>query len=125
MDRSQGMAYCGLACCICSENTHCAGCRKEGCKDKEWCQSFHCCKEKGLNGCWECADFPCQNQMLDKLRVRTFAKCIAAYGEGQLMDLLEKNELNGVVYHYEGKLVGDYDKPQSEEEIKQLLFRGL
>lgn len=86
MDRSKGMAYCGLACCICSENATCAGCRNAGCKDKEWCKSFNCCKEKGLNGCWECTEFPCQSQMRDKLRVRTFAKLIATYGEDKITD---------------------------------------
>ncbi len=125
MDRTKGVAYCGLACCVCSENTTCVGCRNKGCKDKDWCKSFNCCKEKGLNGCWECSDFPCENQMLDKLRVRTFAKFIAKYGEEKLMDALEKNEFNGMVYHYEGQLVGDYDKPKTEEEIRALIQQGL
>lgn len=125
MDRDKGVAYCGLACCVCSENATCAGCRKEGCKEKEWCKSFNCCKTRGLNGCWEYLEFPCENQMLDKLRVRTFAKFIAEYGEEKHMDAIEENELNGMVYHYEGQLVGDYDIPKSEEGIRQLLFQGL
>lgn len=125
MDREKGIAYCGLACCVCSENATCAGCRNEGCKDKEWCKSFNCCKAKGLNGCWECSEFPCKNQMLDQLRVRTFAEFIAEYGEEKLMDALKKNELDGMVYHYEGQLVGDYDNTQGEDEIRQLLLRGL
>lgn len=125
MDRTKGIAYCGLACCVCSENADCAGCRNDGCKDKEWCKSFNCCKEKGLNGCWECSDFPCNNQMLDKLRVRTFAKFIGENGEEKLMDLLEKNEKSGLVYHYEGQLVGDYDIPKTEDEIIQLILQGI
>ena len=125
MDRKKGVAYCGLACCICSENSTCAGCRNSGCKDKEWCKSFICCKEKNLGGCWECPDFPCDNPMLNKLRVRTFAKFISEYGENKLMDLLEKNEKSGLIYHYKGQLIGDYDKPATEEEIKQLILTGL
>ncbi|HOJ12345.1 MAG TPA: DUF3795 domain-containing protein [Clostridiales bacterium] len=125
MDRGKGIAYCGLACCVCSENATCAGCRNEGCKNKEWCKSFNCCKIKGLNGCWECSEFPCKNQMLDKLRVRTFAKFIAEYGEEKFMDAIEKNELDGIVYHYEGQIIGDYDNTQGEDEIRQLLLRGL
>lgn len=124
-DASKGVAYCGLACCVCSENITCAGCRNEGCKDKEWCKSFNCCKEKGKNGCWECADFPCDYSMLKKLRVRTFAKFIAEHGEEKLMQALGNNESDGILYHYRGQLVGDYDLLQSEDEINKLIIRGL
>ena len=114
--------YCGVAYCVCSENIACAGCKNDGCKDKEWCKSFNCCKEKGLNGCWECQEFPCDNPMFNKPRVRTFAKFIAQYCEEKLMDLLEKNESFGMIYHYDGQLIGDYDVPQTEEEIKKLIL---
>ncbi|WP_315081756.1 DUF3795 domain-containing protein [uncultured Clostridium sp.] len=122
MERTKGVAYCGLACCVCSENATCAGCRNEGCKDKEWCKSFNCCTSRGLNGCWECTQFPCENPMLNKLRIRTFAKFIAKYGKDKLMDALAQNEADGMVYHYEGQLIDDYDKLQTEEEIKELLL---
>lgn len=125
MDKVKGVAYCGLACCVCGENAGCAGCRNEGCSDKEWCKSFNCCKEKGLNGCWQCPDFPCDNPMLQKLRVRTFAKFIAECGEDRLVEALGNNEARGMIYHYPGQLVGDYDKPQSEAEIKRLILDGL
>lgn len=125
MDREKGVAYCGLACCVCSENEQCAGCRNDGCHGKEWCKSFNCCKEKNLNGCWECADFPCENEMLDKLRVRTFAKFVAEHGENALMGALEKNERDGVVYHYSGQIVGDYDELETEEEITNMILRGI
>ena len=44
MKRELGIARCGLACCLCSENVSCKGCRKDGflelswCKDAEWCE---------------------------------------------------------------------------------------
>jgi hypothetical protein len=60
--------------------------------------------------------------MLNKLRVRTFAKFIAEYGEQKLMSALQKNEADGMVYHYKDQLVGDYDLPQSEDEIRQLIL---
>lgn len=69
-------------------------------RTKKWCKSFNCCKGKGINGCWECEEFPCKNQMLDKLRVRTFAKFIAKYGEEKLMECLKHNEEDGMMYHY-------------------------
>lgn len=124
MEREKGFAYCGLACCICSENENCVGCRNEGCEDKEWCKNYNCCREKGINGCWECEDFPCQGGMLDKMRIRVFAKFIAEYGESELIENLERNEKAGIVYHYEGQLIGDYDKPQTEEEIMNIIKYG-
>ena len=30
MEREKGIAYCGLACCVCSENVLCPGCRSGG-----------------------------------------------------------------------------------------------
>ena len=123
-DRTKGIAYCGLACAVCSENETCVGCRNEGCSDKKWCKNFNCCKEKGLNGCWECKDFPCQGGMLDKIRIRAFARFIKEYGEDELLNCLERNEKNGVIYHHEGKLTGDYDKYDTEQEIINMIRRG-
>lgn len=122
-NRDMGLAYCGLACCVCSESETCVGCRKEGCKDKDWCKSFQCCKTKGMNGCWECNEFPCDNPMFAKLRIRTFAKFIGQYGEEQLMDALEQYDENGVKYHYPGQLRGDYDLIDSEDKLTDLLNR--
>jgi hypothetical protein len=124
MDREKGIAFCGLACCVCSENHDCVGCRNEGCKDKGWCKSYNCCKQKGLDGCWQCTDFPCPNEMFDKLRVRTFTMFVSEFGVEKLMDCLERNEKNGLVYHYAGLLVGDYDIPTSEAEIRSLILAG-
>ena len=62
--------------------------------------------------------------MLDKLRVRTFAKFIGEYGEEKLMECLERNEKNGLVYHYAGQIIGDYDIPTTEEEIKNMILFG-
>lgn len=124
MNIEKGIAYCGLACCVCSENEQCAGCRNEGCKDKEWCKSYNCCRMKKINGCWECADFPCENEMLNKLRIRAFADFIKEYGEERLLKCLKRNEESGIVYHYKGQLIGDYDKSESEDEIIRMLLYG-
>ena len=124
MQREKGLGYCGLACCVCGENATCAGCRNEGCKDKEWCKNFKCCREKGLNGCWECSEFPCKGGMLDKLRIRAFARFIKDHGEASLLDCLAENEKNGIVYHYPGGLVGDYDVALTEDEIIDIILKG-
>lgn len=124
-DAGKGMALCGLACCVCSENPTCAGCRNEGCKDRSWCQPFNCCKQKKLNGCWECPAFPCDNPMFNKQRVRAFAAFVLEHGEAALIRALQKNEADGVLYHYPGRLVGDYDLPENGSAIRAMLLRGL
>jgi len=62
--------------------------------------------------------------MLNKLRVRTFAKFIAEYGEEKLMNALESNKNKGVIYHYARQPVGDYDKLDSGKEITEMLLHG-
>lgn len=124
MEKEKGIGYCGLACAVCSENKNCLGCRSEGCKEKDWCRNFRCCREKGLNGCWECRDFPCKDSMLDNIRIRTFAKFIKEYGEEKLLECLERNENAGVIYHYPGKLNGDYDIPETEDGIIGVILHG-
>jgi hypothetical protein len=119
-----GIAYCGLACCVCSENSHCQGCRDGGCRDREWCANLKCCRDKGLRGCWECDRFPCSGNMLDKPRVCAFARFVKEYGEDKLVTCLLRNKSNGVVYHYDGQLVGDYDQCHSDDEIFRMILRG-
>ncbi len=36
MKEELGMARCGLACCLCSENTKCTGCYSGDCPDEKW-----------------------------------------------------------------------------------------
>lgn len=120
----KAIAYCGLACCVCSENEHCAGCQDGGCESHGWCKHYNCCKEKGLHGCWECADFPCMGGMLDNLRIRAFAAFAKRYGTDELEKCLLRNKENGIVYHYDGQLTGDYDTGTGEEEIITMIKTG-
>lgn len=125
MNREKGIAFCGLACCLCNENKACAGCRNDGCVNKEWCKSFNCCREKKIDGCWQCDDFEiCDNFMLKKLKVNAFAEFIKKYGEEKMYECLESNEKNGIIYHHDGKITGDYDELKTTEEIFSLLLNG-
>lgn len=124
-DPSKGLAYCGLACCVCSENKNCAGCRNDGCKGKDWCRSHSCCKTGGKKGCWECREYPCGYPMLEKPRIKAFAEYMKQYGEQDLIAALGRNEGNGVLYHYPGKLTGDYDLFQTQEELFRFLRQGI
>ena len=62
--------------------------------------------------------------MLDKPRIRAFAKFARRYGVEELEKCLLRNKEIGIVYHYEGQLVGDYDKCQTEEEIIEMIKTG-
>lgn len=125
MNKEKGMAYCGLACFLCSESSDCAGCRNDGCKDKGWCKSYACCKQKGIAGCWECPELSsCDNFMLKKPKIGAFAAFISEYGEQRLIRCLEENEKDGVIYHYDGQIVGDYDACATREEIFALILKG-
>jgi len=124
MKREKGLAYCGLACAVCGHNENCVGCRNDGCQNKEWCKNFNCCREKGIEGCWVCEEFPCRDSMLDKVRVRTFAKFIGKYGEAKMMDCLERNEQKGIAYHHKDSITGDYDIPKTEEGIIHMILTG-
>ncbi len=119
-DKTKGLAYCGLACCVCSENKNCFGCRNDGCKDKDWCKSFKCCKNQKLSGCWNCTDFPCDYNMLNKPRVKAFSDFISQFGEEKLINALNLNEQKGILYHYKNQLTGDYDL-LNESEIFNIL----
>lgn len=42
MKRELGIARCGLACCLCTENVDCNGCGSNGCPDNEFCENKKC-----------------------------------------------------------------------------------
>lgn len=123
--RERGVARCGLACCLCSENAHCAGCKRDGCKGADSCAIRRCVLERNLPGCWGCAEFPCGETMLSRPRQRAFLRFVALHGEDALMDALERDERAGVQYHYAGEIVGDYDRMGSEAAVLELLENGV
>ena len=126
MNRELGIARCGLACCVCSQEVRglgkemCTGCESGKCAFAPSCKSFRCSREKGLKGCYEC-DAICEEGVLGKIKVRGFIEFIRRYGIEKFMDCLEKNEKRGVVYHREG-VVGDYDACKSVEEVIAMLL---
>ena len=106
MKRELGIARCGLACCLCTENPDCNGCGSNGCPDNDSCENKKCSIAKGLTHCYECEE--------------EFAK---KYGEEKLLDCLERNEKNGVVYHREG-INGDYDDFDDVEQLMNFILTG-
>ena len=122
MKRELGIARCGLACCLCSENDHCSGCNSGECPDKAWCENRRCSIEKGIAHCYDC-DAACRKGLLSKIKPFAFTVFVQRFGEEELLDCLEKNEKNGVIYHREG-IIGDYDAFDNVEELISFIKSG-
>lgn len=97
MKRELGIARCGLACCLCSENVTCAGCSE--------------CNES------------CRKGLLQKIKPYAFNLFIKRYGKDALLDCLEQNEKKGVVYHRSG-VNGDYDDFTDVEKLIAFIRTG-
>lgn len=61
--------------------------------------------------------------MLQKSKPYGFTLFARRYGEQALLDRLEQNEQNGVVYHRQG-ILGDYDGFEDSEELIRFLRTG-
>ena len=66
MKRELGIARCGLACCLCSENISCGGCDSGDCPDKDWCENRKCSIDKKMAHCYECEE-ECRKGLLGKI----------------------------------------------------------
>ena len=122
MRRELGIARCGLACCLCSENDGCDGCESESCPDAATCEVRSCSTGRGLVHCYECPS-TCAAMAGAQLKARAFGEFARRFGEGRLLDCLERNEAAGVVYHREG-ITGDYDDFDDLEELIAFIETG-
>lgn len=122
MKRELGIARCGLACCLCSENVTCGGCDSGDCPDKDGCENRACSMERGLSHCFACEE-GCRKGLLGKIKPYGFTLFARRYGAEELLDCLERNEQKGVVYHREG-IWGDYDQFDDVEELLRFIKTG-
>ena len=130
MKRELGIARCGLACCLCSENVKCRGCGEDGfmvldwCKDAQWCENRKCCIAKNITSCCECGEKDCKKGLFAKtLKAAGFTEFVRRYGKDELLDCLERNEKAGIVYHRES-IIGDYDGFDDIEKLIEFLKTG-
>ena len=65
----------------------------------------------------------CKKGLLEKIKPYGFTRFMKRYGEEGLLDCLEENEKNGIVYHREG-LKGDYDDFDDVEELIEFIKTG-
>ena len=122
MKRELGIARCGLACCLCSENEQCGGCDSGNCPDTEWCENRKCSKEKNFDNCFLCKE-DCKKGLLAKIKPYGFTMFAKRYGVETLLNCLEENEKNGVIYHRQG-IVGDYDDFDDVEALIHFIQTG-
>ena len=75
MKRELGIAKCGLACCLCSENVSCQGCDSGQCPDKDWCENRKCSIEKGYFHCYSSVSYThldvYKRQLLNIQKIKT------------------------------------------------------
>ena len=122
MKRELGIAGCGLACCLCSENVTCHGCGSDECPDTGKCENRRCSGEKGYAHCYDCPE-DCRKGLLAKIKPYAFTLFIKRYGEETLLDCLERNEQQGIVYHRTG-ITGDYDDFDDPEKLIEFIRTG-
>ena len=122
MKRELGIARCGLACCLCTENDTCNGCNSGKCLDKDWCENRKCSLENNYSHCFNCNQ-DCRKGLLSKIKPYGFTIFVKRFGEEMLLDCLERNEKMGVVYHREG-INGDYDDFEDVEELINFIRTG-
>ena len=120
MKRELGIARCGLACCLCSEN--CSGCNSGECPDREWCENRKCSLSKSIGHCYECEE-ECRKGLLAKIKPYGFTEFVKKYGEKELLDCLERNEANGIIYHRNG-IMGVYDDFDDVEKLMDFIKTG-
>jgi hypothetical protein len=122
MKRELGIARCGLACCLCSQNATCDGWSSEQCHDAARCENRRCSKEKGVGHCYECCE-DCRKGLLSKIKPYAFGLFARRYGEDELLNCLERNEKQGIVYHRNG-VFGDYDEFDDAEQLISFIRTG-
>ncbi len=122
MKRELGIARCGLACCLCSENSTCKGCNSGDCPDKNWCENRKCSLERKLGHCFDCEE-DCKKGMFEKIKPYAFTLFAKRYGQETLLNCLERNEQQGIVYHRDG-IVGDYDDFDDVEDLIEFIRKG-
>ncbi len=117
------LALCGLACVLCSADD-CPGCKTRGLTDGCDCTVYNCAAKRELDGCYQCDDFPCEEDMLQGVRNRAFSQYARQFGKKDLLERLRINWENGIAYHKPGGLKGDYDQLDTADDILRLIRFG-
>lgn len=83
-----------------------------------------CCIEKNIPACWTCGETDCRKGLFkEKIKALGFTEYARRFGVEKLLDRLEENEKNGIVYHREG-IMGDYDEFDNVEDLIRFIDTG-
>lgn len=118
---AESISYCGLICNLCHLADQCDGCHSQnnccGCKTSPvGCYQYNCCKEKEIEGCWQCEEALCDKGMFGAghdLRLRVFIEYIREHGKEMLAEKIYFNMQKGIFYGH-GK---DYDNLSDEQAV--------
>ncbi len=118
------IAYCGLVCSLCVSDGSCSCKSENNCGKRlsqEGCYQYTCCREKQLDGCWQCEEAPCGIDMLakDKVKMRAFVRFIKEYGVSAFCEAFQRTQKEGCIYHRKG-VIGDYDLDKEDDVIALL-----
>ena len=95
------IAYCGLSCAHCFLTAWCGSCRTiyntcsfATCSPNGVCPNTACCKEKGLDGCYECSElYDCKKGFYslgkETNAIRAMALFIQKYGKKELLRVMD------------------------------------
>lgn len=122
MERELGIARCGLACCLWSENDYCGGCNSDDCPDKQICANRECSLKNNYNHCYDCGE-ECKIGLLSKIKPYGFTLFAKRYGKKCCWIALNGMRKNGFIYHRNG-INGDYDDFDDVEELIELIMTG-
>ena len=121
-----GLGYCGVACVLCGlYSKGCPGCAA-GVASGFDCSAGKCAADKGVDGCYACPKYPCDEKILQGKRSKAFIRYVQEYGSQALIESLRINCENGIIYNTNAKRTedDDYDKCKTEQEIINLLVNG-
>ena len=79
--------------------------------------------EKEISNCFLCEN-DCHKRLLSKMKPYGFTVFAKRCGLEALLDCLERNGKNGVIYHREG-LIGDYDNFDDLETLIEFIKSGV
>ena len=79
--------------------------------------------EKGISNCFVCNE-NCRKGLLGKIKPYGFTLFIKRYGVEELLNCLERNEKNGIIYHRDG-INGDYDDFNDVEKLIEFIKTGV
>ena len=114
------IGICGLVCALCNCKSTCLGCKNKN----EDCPIKKCSSEKGRDYCFLCEKFPCDEGIFKSIRVRAFNMVAKEDGLQNLAQYIIRNFQNGIQYHRNDGIKGDYDRLQTEQEVISLLKDG-